>query len=656
MAYSPKDPTTVTSLEELRDFVSDELGFISQQFGEGEKVLELTPVYRTPDKPREGMFAYADGVHWNPGSGKGTYEFDGTNWVRQGGASVPSYINICAAPYNGVGDGVTDNTAALSAAIAALPTNGGAIYFPAGKYRFNSQVSKTYPSNILYDLKLFGDGPDASVLFWPASNATFGLDIQLNDTGGPSNNQSFHAHDISLTTSATGGARTGLRLRQIGTSNGSFAAISSLNRMTFRGDSGVGGSDSWSTNFDVVNVSNVNCFDCLFHGPSPAGGIGLQYAGTSSSQVAVVLNCVGCTFNLLTSGVRLNNEFTQGLTFDSCNFTNCTNGFVIPAGVGLLNGASTAQVCFDSCQFGVGGSANGISADSTTPIAVLMCTNNLFLIEAATAAGIVAPLINSTVVGNVFQSASLTSTTGLQVTSSPVNGVNIVSENIFNGFANGIVLGSGAHLNNIGPNAFIGCTNRVSNSAVAGNGNQGIWQFPQASGYSHILGNIQNSSNAHAALVQCGPAGTADTSSIFMDFWDPSVATNYGKIRRNGAGIGIDGILWTSYTPTVTGSTGGAPTVTLSGCQFAQIGKIVYYRVDIAINAVSTATGTTKFTLPVTGTGRGYVGAGREVNTSGFMLQGVMASATEVIILKYDNTFMLAAGERYLINGTYEAA
>ncbi|MBW2081582.1 MAG: hypothetical protein JRI39_00510 [Deltaproteobacteria bacterium] len=35
-----------------------------------------------PDKPREGMFRFADGSDWNPGSGRGLYQYVSGSWVK----------------------------------------------------------------------------------------------------------------------------------------------------------------------------------------------------------------------------------------------------------------------------------------------------------------------------------------------------------------------------------------------------------------------------------------------------------------------------------------------------------------------------------------------------------------------------------------------
>jgi hypothetical protein len=58
---------------------------------------------------------------------------------------IPNRTTICAniknAPYNAVGDGVTDDSSAITAAIAACPV-GQVVYIPAGTYRAGITVNK----------------------------------------------------------------------------------------------------------------------------------------------------------------------------------------------------------------------------------------------------------------------------------------------------------------------------------------------------------------------------------------------------------------------------------------------------------------------------------------------------------------------------------
>src|ERR1700678_2667270 len=50
------------------------------------------------------------------------------------GGILPA-IDVTAAPYNATGNGTTDDTASISAAIAAATADGGGqVFFPAGKH------------------------------------------------------------------------------------------------------------------------------------------------------------------------------------------------------------------------------------------------------------------------------------------------------------------------------------------------------------------------------------------------------------------------------------------------------------------------------------------------------------------------------------------
>ena len=70
------DPATIQA------YLEQELLAISRTFAEVTE-LELRPIYAAPQKPREGMIVYADGVVWNPGgTGKGVYVHNGITWVK----------------------------------------------------------------------------------------------------------------------------------------------------------------------------------------------------------------------------------------------------------------------------------------------------------------------------------------------------------------------------------------------------------------------------------------------------------------------------------------------------------------------------------------------------------------------------------------------
>ena len=86
-------------------------------------------------------------------------------WSQSGNITVQNavtwtgpIINVTAAPYNAVGNGTTDDTAAINAAMAAAAP-GDQIYFPTGTYYCSSQLI-TAPAGV----RIYGDGPSNSVL------------------------------------------------------------------------------------------------------------------------------------------------------------------------------------------------------------------------------------------------------------------------------------------------------------------------------------------------------------------------------------------------------------------------------------------------------------------------------------------------------------
>jgi hypothetical protein len=50
-------------------------------------------------------------------------------------------INIKSSPYSAIGDGIIDDTSAISSAISALPASNAILYFPRGKYKISNTLS-----------------------------------------------------------------------------------------------------------------------------------------------------------------------------------------------------------------------------------------------------------------------------------------------------------------------------------------------------------------------------------------------------------------------------------------------------------------------------------------------------------------------------------
>jgi len=79
MAYRPnpvpQEGITPTYLQEELLRIATDLGMV-------EEGRYMPILYKAPTKPREGMLAIADGTTWNPGSGKGLYEYRNAVWAK----------------------------------------------------------------------------------------------------------------------------------------------------------------------------------------------------------------------------------------------------------------------------------------------------------------------------------------------------------------------------------------------------------------------------------------------------------------------------------------------------------------------------------------------------------------------------------------------
>lgn len=76
--YTPENPNTST-LEDLAAYVERELQRISNAFVQEQE--EADELHVPPDRPQNGGRYLADGIDWDPGSGRGWYWYDAVNAV-----------------------------------------------------------------------------------------------------------------------------------------------------------------------------------------------------------------------------------------------------------------------------------------------------------------------------------------------------------------------------------------------------------------------------------------------------------------------------------------------------------------------------------------------------------------------------------------------
>jgi len=79
MSYTPNPPPSKLSVQAVWDELSKIRDFVENMEVDS---IRLRVRNVAPSKPKEARIYYADGTNWNPGSGKGTYEYNGTTFNK----------------------------------------------------------------------------------------------------------------------------------------------------------------------------------------------------------------------------------------------------------------------------------------------------------------------------------------------------------------------------------------------------------------------------------------------------------------------------------------------------------------------------------------------------------------------------------------------
>src|SRR3990167_3673649 len=77
--------TDVELVPQTQDEVLSYLRRVMPIMAEGLRLFDDSLFNKThvaPTKTEAGMLRYADGTNWNPGSGAGLYQFNGSSWVK----------------------------------------------------------------------------------------------------------------------------------------------------------------------------------------------------------------------------------------------------------------------------------------------------------------------------------------------------------------------------------------------------------------------------------------------------------------------------------------------------------------------------------------------------------------------------------------------
>jgi hypothetical protein len=333
-------------------------------------------------------------------------------------------------------DGVTDDSAAVNAAVnAAISAGGGLVLLSAGRTVLASPIAATLPATVTITLQ--GMGPDVSELYFP--NATDGLNFTLSYIASPRSWAGVHLRGFSVTRGPTSPvvANTGIRIAK--TADALYQGTSSLRDLLVQGSSGFAETNGWNIGILLSSVGGITLDNACILGASPlatsdrgdkllsiVGGPGPTHPYVASVNIA------NCYMQAGSCGVDIN-EYVQGV------FINNT----------------TVIAQYDSIRWAR--LASGAAMDSThggEELAVTNCTLN------AWHRGIWLSFVNQSQVSN---------TTILHTGSTPATPW------------------AGIEVNRSGFNSIIG--NNVTGSGVAASSETGILLSDCGSGPNAVIGN-----------------------------------------------------------------------------------------------------------------------------------------------------------------------
>jgi hypothetical protein len=350
-------------------------------------------------------------------------------------------LNIEA--FGGIGNNSTDNTTPLNNALTA--TAGiGCIYFPPGKYKFNSAITYSFAS-ALQSIGIYGSGIDVTTLFWPSGNG-----ITFNYNTVP---QSVHFSDLTMTTGTAGGS-TALTLN-----SSTVAEVTGQNtiaRVSFRGDTPSVG--YWNFGVSVVAVGNI-IFDSDMWLGITTGGSGISLVGVvGTTTYGFDYIVTSCNFFNTNQGIAFG-SYIQGLEVTNSTFSGQLGINVPAAASGTL-----AQLFVTNSQFNTIGSGIGMS----TAVAPYSIIGNLFFVNPNSAAVGATANGGGIINGNIFVPATgtLTGTQGVSLGGVSATGATSIANNSVFSLATGLnISASGVTMQG---NSFVSTATPIT-SGGAGN-------------------------------------------------------------------------------------------------------------------------------------------------------------------------------------------
>ena len=146
--------------------------------------------------------------------------------------------------------------------------------------------------------------------------------------------------------------------------------------------------------------------------------------------------------------------------------------------------------------------------------------------------------------------------------------------------------------------------------------------------------------------------GSSVTGTLNCNDFSGNSGTNISNNSANVTEFGNIPYTWSTYTPSVSATSGTINTVTATG-RYRIEGGIAHIQVSLTIDDNGTGSGGVQFSLPVDTSANASVITGRANNLSGLILQSILSGSNGTC---YNSTggYPAVTGEILIISGSYE--
>ncbi len=272
-----------------------------------------------------------------------------------------SYISVKDSAFGAVGDGITDDAAAIKRAILYGIENGGTIYIPAGTYKMLTNVSTSSFVGIAKPFRVVGAGVGSTVIIREASTGTLFNIIRATADRATSGIPYVEFRDLTI--NHNGSIYSGINSKTIAI----FEPLDFLVQNVVVNDAAetaifIQNDVSYPLQGKTGLIDNVKVYGVPGTGPHFGIDVGILVAGIYTGKVGIT-NCT-----VIDGGQNINLSPGHGIEFKyagpgcyviNCYVENCIVGFGFPSdGTNCNEQVRASNLRVKHCVIGLSGYLN----------------------------------------------------------------------------------------------------------------------------------------------------------------------------------------------------------------------------------------------------------------------------------------------------------